>query len=73
MKQTNPKYSLREWLVAPAYQQATEGDYAVVRKLQEVITRPYDEQSEVVEQEYYRLKPSTLFGVGGLSHYSCSS
>jgi len=73
MKLVNPKYSLREWFVAPAYQQATEGNYSLVRELQEVMTQPYAEQSNEVEEKYYRLKPSEFFEVGGLSHYSCSS
>ncbi len=73
MKLVNPKYSLREWFVAPAYQQATKGNYSLVRELQEVMTQPYAEQSKDVEEKYYRLKPSKFFDVGGLSHYSCSS
>ncbi|MBW7469774.1 protein adenylyltransferase SelO [Marinobacter sp. F4218] len=73
MKFVNPKYSLREWLVVPAYQQAMAGDYSLLRELQEVMTQPYAEQSKDVEEKYYRLKPSELFGVGGSSHYSCSS
>jgi uncharacterized protein YdiU (UPF0061 family) len=73
MKLVNPKYSWREWLVVPAYQQARSGDYALVRELQEVMTQPYAEQSQEVEDKYYRLKPSEFFEVGGLSHYSCSS
>lgn len=73
MKLVNPKYSLREWFLVPAYQQATVGNYALVRELQEVITQPYAEQSKEVEAKYYRLKPSELFEVGGLSYYSCSS
>ncbi len=73
MKLVNPKYSLREWFVAPAYQQAAEGDYALIRELQDVITQPYAEQSKDMEDKYYRLKPLELFDVGGLSQYSCSS
>lgn len=73
MKRVNPKYSLREWLVAPAYQQAAEGDYALVRELQEVMTQPYAEQSQAVEDKYYRRKPSEFSELGGVSHYSCSS
>ncbi|MFT4887121.1 MAG: hypothetical protein ACI8V0_001345 [Pseudohongiellaceae bacterium] len=73
MKLVNPKYSLREWFVVPAYQQATAGNYFLVRELQEVMTQPYAEQSKDVEEKYYRLKPSEFFEVGGLSHYSCSS
>ena len=30
MKLTNPKYTWREWLIAPAYQQAEEGNYSLV-------------------------------------------
>ena len=73
MKGVNPKYSWREWLVVPAYQQAALGNYALVRELQEVMTQPYAEQSQAVEDKYYRLKPSGLSQLGGLSHYSCSS
>jgi uncharacterized protein YdiU (UPF0061 family) len=73
MKLVNPKYSLREWFVVPAYQQANVGNYSLVRELQEVMTQPYAEQSKEVEEKYYRLKPYELFELGGLSHYSCSS
>jgi uncharacterized protein YdiU (UPF0061 family) len=73
MKLVNPKYSMREWLVVPAYKQASTGNYSLIRELQEVMTQPYAEQSKDVEDKYYRLKPSEFFGTGGLSHYSCSS
>jgi len=73
MKLVNPKYSLREWFVVPAYQQAAAGDYSLLRELQGVMTQPYAEQSKDLEAKYYRLKPPELFEVGGSSHYSCSS
>ncbi|PKG78593.1 hypothetical protein CXF80_09850 [Shewanella sp. Actino-trap-3] len=73
MKLVNPKYSLREWLLVPAYIQASEGDYSLVRELQAVMTQPYAEQSQEVEDKYYRLKASEFFAVGGLSYLSCSS
>jgi uncharacterized protein YdiU (UPF0061 family) len=73
MKLVNPKYSLREWFVVPAYQQAAAGDYSLLRELQEIMTKPYEEQSEQVEDKYYRLKPTELFEVGGVAYYSCSS
>ena len=73
MKQTNPKYAWREWLIVPAYQQAMQGDYTLVRALQEVLSHPYDEQSQKVEDKYYLLRPKAFSNVGGVSHYSCSS
>ena len=73
MKLINPKYILREWFVVPAYQQAAKGDYTLIRELQEVMTKPYDEQSSEIQEKYYKLKPSEFFKMGGLSYYSCSS
>ena len=73
MKLVNPKYSLREWLLVPAYQQAVDGNYAPLRELQEVMTQPYAEQSQEVEEKYYRLKPSEFSELAGVSHMSCSS
>ncbi|MAK16258.1 MAG: hypothetical protein CL860_06440 [Cyanobium sp. MED195] len=73
MKRVNPKYTWREWLIAPAYQQAKQGDYALVKELQEVFNHPYEEQSKAIEEKYYRLKPAQYFNTGGISHYSCSS
>lgn len=73
MLRINPKYSLREWFVVPAYQQAATGDYRLVRELQKVMTQPYAEQSQEIEAKYYRKQPSEFHGLGGLSHYSCSS
>ncbi|MGR8950176.1 MAG: protein adenylyltransferase SelO [Gammaproteobacteria bacterium] len=57
MKLVNPKYSLREWLLAPAYRQTAMGDYSIIRELQDVMTQPYAEQSKDVEEKYYKQKP----------------
>jgi len=73
MKSVNPKYTLREWFLVPAYQQATTGDYTLIKELQEVMTNPYAEQSQEIEEKYYREKPSHLFDIAGISHISCSS
>jgi uncharacterized protein YdiU (UPF0061 family) len=73
MKLVNPKYTLREWILVPAYKRAAEGDYSLVRDLQEVMNDPYSEQSKEVEDKYYSLKPSQFFEVGGISYVSCSS
>jgi uncharacterized protein YdiU (UPF0061 family) len=73
MKLVNPKYTLREWFLVPAYQQAKMDDYTLIKELQEIMTKPYEEQAKDVEEKYYRLKPSRFFAVGGISHVSCSS
>jgi uncharacterized protein YdiU (UPF0061 family) len=73
MKLINPKYTLREWILVPAYQKAKDGDYSLLREIQEVMTQPYSEQSKEVEEKYYKLKPLELFDIGGISHVSCSS
>jgi len=73
MKAINPKYTLREWFLVPAYKQATKGDYTLVKELQEVMTNPYAEQSKEIEEKYYREKPSEFFEIAGISHVSCSS
>jgi uncharacterized protein YdiU (UPF0061 family) len=73
MKLVNPKYILREWFLVPAYQQASVGNYTLIHELQDVMTQPYAEQSQEVEDKYYRLKPIEFFNLGGVSHLSCSS
>ena len=73
MKRVNPKVTWREWLVAPAYERAGQGDSSLVKDLQAVFSHPYDEQAAEVEIEFDRLKPREFFHAGGLSHYSCSS
>jgi hypothetical protein len=60
-------------LIVPAYEQAMQGDYGLVKELQAVFSDPYGEQSQDVEDKYYRLRPSAFSDVGGVSHYSCSS
>ena len=73
MKRVNPKYAWREWLIAPAYKKAEQGEYSLIRELQSVFNNPYEEQSPQVETKYDRQKPTEYFQVGGISHYSCSS
>ena len=73
MKRVNPKYTWREWLVVPAYQQAAEGDFTLIEELQAVLTNPFDEQSQAVEDNYYRLRPEAFFVAGGVCRVSSSS
>tara|TARA_Y100001968_G_scaffold77862_1_gene69146 strand:+ start:11120 stop:12742 length:1623 start_codon:yes stop_codon:yes gene_type:complete len=73
MKRINPKYTWREWLIAPAYTKAEQGDFSLIKELQSVFSNPYEEQSSAIEDKYYRLRPKEFFQAGGVSHYSCSS
>jgi uncharacterized protein YdiU (UPF0061 family) len=73
MKRINPRYTWREWLVAPAYQQAEQGETSLITQLQELLSHPYDEKSPEINAIYDRLRPREFFQAGGISHYSCSS
>lgn len=73
MQQVNPKYTLREWFLVPAYTEAQQGDYSLIHELQEVMTDPYTEHSQIIEEKYYREKPSEFFEIAGISHITCSS
>jgi serine/tyrosine/threonine adenylyltransferase len=73
MKLTNPKYTLREWHLVWAYQEAENGNYAPTKELQNIMTNPYEEQTKEIEEKYYIKKPSDFFGIAGISHVSCSS
>jgi len=59
MKQTNPKHTWRV-VDCPAYNKL-QGDYTLVKELQEVLSYPYDEQSQDVEDKYYCLRPAMFF------------
>ena len=73
MRKANPKFTWREWLIVPAYKAAEKGDFTPIHELQKILTAPYDEQSEEVENKYYQLRPLEFFSAGGVAHYSCSS
>lgn len=73
MQRVNPAITWREWLVAPAYEQAAQGETSRIRELQQLFSAPYDEPSAELAARYDRLKPREFFQAGGISHYSCSS
>ncbi|MFL0770954.1 MAG: protein adenylyltransferase SelO family protein, partial [Prochlorococcus sp.] len=73
MQRVNPAITWREWLIAPAYQQAEQGDTRLIQELQAVLKHPYNIPSAELAARYDRLKPRQFFNAGGVSHYSCSS
>ena len=73
MRQVNPSITWREWLIAPAYQEAARGEHSLIHTLQKLFKAPYDDPSEELAAKYDQLKPEEFFHAGGISHYSCSS
>ena len=73
MRRVNPAITWREWLVAPAYEQAAAGDTRLIQELQAVFRDPYAEPPAELAATYDRLRPRAFFNAGGVSHYSCSS
>jgi uncharacterized protein YdiU (UPF0061 family) len=73
MKRISPRYAWREWLVAQAYENAEQGDYAGVRALQTLLTNPYAEQSSPLAAQSDQKRPAAFERLGGVSHYTCSS
>ncbi len=55
MNRTNPKYILRNWLVYQAIEKAEQGDSSMVKELQTLVKKPYDEQPQY--QKYYARRP----------------
>jgi hypothetical protein len=66
MKRANPAMTWREWLIAPAYEQAAEGGTRLIQELQAVFRHHYDESSAELAARYDRLKPREFFNAGGL-------
>ncbi|MFZ9713749.1 MAG: protein adenylyltransferase SelO family protein, partial [Vulcanococcus sp.] len=64
MKQVNPAITWREWLIAPAYEQAAEGNNQRIQELQELFSTPYAEPSPELAATYDRLRPREFFNAG---------
>jgi uncharacterized protein YdiU (UPF0061 family) len=73
MQRVNPAITWREWLIAPAYEQAATGDFSLIQDLQKLFSDPYSEPHAELAARYDRLRPREFFNAGGVSHYSCSS
>jgi uncharacterized protein YdiU (UPF0061 family) len=73
MQRVNPAITWREWLIAPAYEQAAEGNFSLIRELQTLFRDPYSTPAPELAARYDQLKPREFFNAGGVSHYSCSS
>ncbi|XP_050410031.1 protein adenylyltransferase SelO, mitochondrial isoform X2 [Patella vulgata] len=56
MKQTNPRYILRNWMAQLAITKAEKNDFSEVRKILRILTDPFSIQKEA-EDSHYALKP----------------
>jgi len=70
MKQVNPKYVLREWMLVDAYSTADGGDNTILNELYELIQRPYEEGSQEEVAAYYRRAPESAIARGGMAFMS---
>ena len=69
MDRENPKYVLREWMLADAYTAAGEGDLSKVQELFDLVRRPYDEQPDM-DERYYQKAPEGAESKGGVAFFT---
>eukprot|EP01032_Pedospumella_encystans_P017719 gene17719-20186_t len=73
MDATNPKYVLRNWMAAMAYERSEQGDHTIIHELSALLEQPYDEQSIELQQRWYAKTPDWAQNLPGVTFMSCSS
>lgn len=66
MSAANPKYILRNWMAAEAYDAAARGDYELVHDVHRVLASPYDAQGRDVDERWAIPTPNWARGKPGL-------
>tara|TARA_B100001540_G_C15728686_1_gene606604 strand:+ start:1 stop:1002 length:1002 start_codon:yes stop_codon:yes gene_type:complete len=72
MKNSNPKYVLRNWMAQLAIDAAEKEDYSIANELYEMLKQPYDEQPKF-ENKWFQKRPEWARNRVGCSMLSCSS
>jgi uncharacterized protein YdiU (UPF0061 family) len=75
MRQVNPKYTLREWMLVDAYTKADmgkfiPGDYSLIHELHNLSKDPYGEGSASDHEKFYRRAPDETLTAGGTAFMS---
>lgn len=85
MRDANPKYILREWMLVDAYSKASSSDIqsplfpviqpsiadeSMVHELFELIQNPYDEGTKEQDEKYFRRAPDAALTAGGTAFMS---
>jgi len=66
----NPRYVLRNWMAALAYEKAAEGDYSVIEELTELLRRPYEDQAPEQREKWSRRAPKWARSMPGVAFLS---
>jgi serine/tyrosine/threonine adenylyltransferase len=71
MNFVNPKYVLRNYMAQLAIDAANKEDYSVIKELNELLKKPYQEQPN--SEKWYAKRPDWAREKIGCSMLSCSS
>ena len=70
MHKTNPKYIPRNYILTLCYEEAQKGSYNMLEELMEVLTHPYDEQSDEIASKYFQKEPQWARKMPGVKFMS---
>ena len=54
---SNPKFIPRQWMLMLAYEGANKQDFRLVKEIHELLSHPYDEQTDEMTMKYFTITP----------------